>query len=103
MGYFAEINTLCRLPKDIDPIKLRVGDIYTNILPRERIIPLNIAILLIDANDFTFYGYGVVRSALIEKGKTKITFEILTLFNETERNLYTVKFCEAAKKTGEIK
>lgn len=101
MGYLVELNTLLRPPVDFDFYALSVGQIYTVTLEKERVFPLHIAILIID-KDWNFYGYAVAHSAEVENTKTEVTFEVLTLFSESEKRLYKEKFIEAAKKTGEV-
>jgi len=54
MGYYVEINTLARLPDNIDKTKLRIVQKITITRERERIVPLHIALLFID-NDWNFY------------------------------------------------
>lgn len=47
MGYFAEVNTLLRLPKDsLDASKLEVGKVYSVEKENERIFPVRCAVLL---------------------------------------------------------
>ena len=101
MGYFVELNTLLRPPVDFNFKQLVLGKKYIVILARERAFPLHIAILLID-KDWHFYGYAVAHSAVIENKKTKIEFEVITLFKPKEQKLYQQKFIEAGKITGEV-
>lgn len=101
MGYYVELNTLLRPPADFDFDSLKIGERHTVILERERAFPLHIAILLIDKN-WNFYGYAVAHSAVVADKKTKIEFEMLTLFTKEEQELYKNKFIEAAKLTGEV-
>lgn len=47
MGYFTELNTLLRLPKDsIDVSTFAIGKKYTVTKDNERMFPLHIAMLL---------------------------------------------------------
>lgn len=102
MGYLTELNTLLRFStKDIDPQTLKVGTSYTIMRPRERMFPLHIAVLLIDEN-WNFYGYAVVHESTIKEKTTALRFEVLTLFSPAEQKVYTSRFLEAARKTGEI-
>jgi hypothetical protein len=102
MGYMTEVNTLCKLePNTVKPEELEVGVEYIIEKKTERIFPLHIAVLLVGP-DWTFYGYCVVHSAELKERKTTLTFEILSLFSPEERKIYTSRFLEAAKKTGEI-
>ena len=101
MGYMIELNTLLALPKDFDITSLTVGKIFVVTKERERAFPLNIAVLLVDSN-WNFYGYCVVRTAALEKGKTTLEFEVLTKFSESEKEIYKLKFLEATAKTGEL-
>jgi len=101
MGYMIELNTLLRPPQDFDFNSLAVGKKYLITLDRERAFPLHIAICLID-KDWNFYGYCVTHSVLIQGKKTKIEFEMLTLFSPEEKKLYREKFIEAGKMTGEV-
>lgn len=102
MGAYIELNTLLRPPEGFDFTALSVGKKYSVILERERIFPLHIAVLLID-KDWNFYGYVVAHSANIIDKKTKIEFEVITLFSKDEQKLYQEKFIEAGKITGEVK
>jgi len=103
MGYFTELNTLLRLPKDVINIgQLKVGKRFTVTKVNERVFPLHIAILL-EGFDGTFYGYCVVHEATIKDHKTTLTFEILSLFSPEEQKIYHQRFFEAAEKTGELK
>lgn len=97
-----ELNTLFGLPKDFDVSSLEVGKRYTITRDRERAYPLHIAVLLI-TSDWDFLGYVVAHSMKNNDQKCEIEFEVLSLFNDKERDLYKEKFVEAAKKTGEIK
>jgi hypothetical protein len=101
MGYFTEINTLLKLPKDFSTQALKIGQTYTVTKEKERVFPLHIVLLLV-GDDWTFYGYCVVHSSAIQNNKTTLTFELLSLFTSDERELYKTKFLEAAKKTGEV-
>jgi hypothetical protein len=102
MGYLVELNTLIGLPEDFDPAVLAVGKRFTINKPRERAFPLHLAMLIVDGK-WNFYGYGVATQIIVIKDHTEIVFEVLTLFNEQEKNQYKLKFIEAAKKTGEVK
>ena len=102
MGYHVELNTLLRPPQGFVFATLSTGKKYTVTLERDRAFPLNIAILVIDA-DWNFYGYAVARKAKVADGRTEVEFEMLTLFSEAEKNIYKKKFIEAAKLTGEVK
>lgn len=102
MGYYVEVNTLVRLPEDIDISTLAVGQKITITRERERIVPLHIALLFID-KDWNFYGYCRVNSSEIKDQTTKIELEIISLFNPEERKIYKEKFVSAGKVTGEVK
>ncbi|MBI4065189.1 hypothetical protein HY409_02375 [Candidatus Gottesmanbacteria bacterium] len=103
MGYFTELNTLLRLPKDsLDTSTLTVGNTYTVVKENERMFPLHIAMLL-EGFDGTFFGYCVVHEAVIKEKRTTLTFEVLSLFTPGEQNIYFKRFFEAAAKTGELK
>jgi hypothetical protein len=101
MGYHVELNTLLRPPSNFDFTSLTLGKKYRVVLEKERAFPLHLAILLID-KDWNFYGYCVAHSAQVFDNKTKIEFEILTLFSSDEQKLYREKFIEAGKLTGEV-
>lgn len=96
-----ELNTLLRVPDDFDITSIKSGCEYSVELPRERTIPLHIALLFIH-KDWNFYGYAVAHSVTAQDRKTIVTFEVLTLFTPDERSLYKNKFVEAGKKTGEV-
>jgi len=102
MGYYVELNTLLRPPSDFDFSSLTLNKKYEVVLERERAFPLHIAILLID-QDWNFYGYAVAHKSTVADKKTVIEFELITQFDESERNLYRQKFIEAGKITGEVK
>lgn len=102
MGYSAELNTLLGLPREFDPGQLSVGVRYTITRPRERAFPLHIALLVVDS-EWKFYGYAVAHSIRVYDQKTDIEFEMLSLFTPQEQALYSEKFIDAAKKTGEIR
>lgn len=59
--------------------------------------------MLLEDFDGTFYGYCVVSEAVIKNRKTKLTFEVLSLFSPKEQKNYHDRFFEAAEKTGELK
>ncbi len=102
MGYFAEVNPLLRLPKNnLDPTKLEIGETYFTEKENERIFPLHCAILL-EGADGIFYGYCTAESITIKNKKSIIEFKVLSLFSPEERQIYTKRFIEAAKLTGEI-
>ena len=98
----AEINTLLRVTKGTTYKDYEVGKIYTVTALRERFFPLHIAILMIDEN-WQFFGYCVVHSSEIKNQQTVLNFEVLNLFSPEERDMYTKRFAEVAKKTGELK
>ena len=102
MGYYIEVNTLVRLPEEFDIATLAVGNKINITRERERIVPLHIALLLID-KDWNFYGYCRVNSAKTEEQKTIMEIEIVSLFDIEEQRLYKQKFIEAGKITGEVK
>ena len=102
MGYIAELNTLLRVAKGTTYKDYEVGKTYTITVPRERFFPLHIAILMIDEK-WEFFGYCVVHSSKIENQQTVLNFEVLSIFSREERDIYTKRFAEVAKKTGEIK
>ena len=102
MGYYVEVNTLVRLPNEFDILSLAVGKKITIERERERIVPLRIALLLID-KDWNFYGYCSINSVETKEQKTIMEVEIISLFNLEEQRLYKQKFVEAGKITGEVK
>ncbi|MBI2405354.1 hypothetical protein HYV22_04250 [Candidatus Gottesmanbacteria bacterium] len=102
MGYFAELNTLLKLPKgSVDISHLAVGKTFTVLKDKERIFPLRIAMLLAD-DDWNFLGYCVVHEAILKNKQTSLTFEVLSLFTPEQQSFYKQNFLEAAHKTGEI-
>ena len=102
MGYHIELNTLLGLPQDFDIKKLAVGKRYAITRERERVFPLHIAILMV-TGDWNFLGYAVAHSAETKDYKTKIEFEVISLFSSEEQKIYKGKFLAAAKMTGEVK
>lgn len=102
MGYYVEVNTLVRLPKEFDISSLMVGKKITIIRERERIVPLHIALLLID-KDWNFFGYCRVNSTETKEQKTVMEVEIVSLFDLEAQKLYKQKFSEVGKITGEVK
>lgn len=102
MGYYVEVNTLVRLPEEIVKVGLSVGQKAVITPERERLVPLHIALLMID-KDWNFLGYCRVNWAEIKDQKTKLEVEVLSLFNPEEQKIYKDKFSQAAKITGEIK
>lgn len=100
MGSFTEINTLVRFPSGVDVSTLKSGLIVNLNLERERVMPLRIALLYFHS-DWNFLGYCRVLSITQQEEITLLKVEILTVFNEEERNLYKSKFIEAGKFTGE--
>lgn len=102
MGYHTELNTLLGLPVDFDIKRLEVGKKYVIERDRERVFPLHIAILLV-THDWNFLGYAVAHSAETKDFKTRIEFEIISLFSLDEQKLYKKKFLAAAIITGEVK
>jgi hypothetical protein len=102
MGYLTELNTLLGLPKEFDILTLKIGNKYIITKDRERAFPLHIAILMV-TSDWNFLGYAVAHSAKNYDQKCDIEFDVISLFNPQEQNLYKSKFLEAAKLTGEVK
>jgi len=102
MGYITELNTLIGLPKDFQTNTLKIGETYTVVKERERTFPLHIAMLMVNS-EWNFYGYAVVNSLHSKDGKSTLEFTGLSLFNESEKNLYKEKFIHAAQITKEIK
>lgn len=96
------MNTLLRLPKgNLNPKTFEVSSVYTVEKDNERFFPLHCAILL-EGTDDIFYGYCVAESAELKGKKTTVTFRVLSLFSKEEREIYTNRFNEAAKLTGEM-
>lgn len=102
MGDYVEINTLVRLPNEFDIPSLKVGKKITIERERERIVPLHIALLLID-KDWNFHGYCRVNSIETKEQKTVMEVEMISLFNSEEQRLYKQNFVEAGEITGEVK
>lgn len=94
MGYYVEVNTLVRLSNDVDPTSLKVGQTLKMTSERERIVPLHIALLLIN-KDWNFYGYCRVNSVETKNQTTVMEVKILSLFSPEEQKLYKDKFVEA--------
>ena len=101
MGYYLEVNTLVRLPVETDFSALGIGQKLIIQRERERLVPLHIALLFID-KDWNFYGYCRVNWLEVKNKATKMEVEILSLFNENEKNIYKEKFIEAGKITEEV-
>lgn len=102
MGYYVEVNTLVKLPEDFDKSTLTIGQKIIIVRERERIVPLHIALLLIDT-DWNFYGYCRVNSTEVKNQTTKMEIEILSIFTLEEQKIYKSKFIEAGKITEEVK
>lgn len=102
MGYMVELNTLLGLPKGFDTGFLEIGKRYHIVKDRERAFPLHTAMLVVDS-EWNFYGYCVAHSSIAGDQKTKIEFEMLSLFTPEEQKIYKEKFVAAARITGEIK
>lgn len=95
-----EVNTIVRIPPDFDFSTLKQGLVITVTLPRERILPLRIALLYF-YSDWNFLGYCRVLSLTQSEESTQAIVEILTVFSEKEKTLYKTKFVEAGRFTGE--
>lgn len=102
MGYYVEVNTLVRLPENINGTTLVRGQRLNITRERERIVTLHIALLIID-KDWNFYGYCRVNSLETKNQTTVMEVEILSFFTPEEQKLYRNKFIEAGKITGEVK
>lgn len=102
MGYMTELNTLLGLPKDFDTNSLKIGEKYTILKDRERAFPLHIAILMV-TSDWNFFGYVIAHSMKNFDNKCEIEFEVISLFTEAEQKIYSERFLEAVKVTGEVK
>ncbi len=102
MGAMTEINSIIRFPGDFDFTTLKHGLIVDLELERERVLPLRIALLYFHT-DWNFLGYCRVLEITQKDGKTYMKVEVLTVFNDQEKNLYKSKFVEAGRFTGEAK
>lgn len=101
MGYMIELNTLVRLPEDFDRASLKIGSVYKITRPRERTFPLHIAMLLVDDN-LNFMGYCSVESVTLKDQESNITFKVISIFKEREREIYKRRFLEATGVTKEF-
>lgn len=96
MGYLLELNFLLRIPPDegLDLTTLEVGRQYEITKKGERLYPLNIAIEICDG-DYNYVGKVAVRTLTLGSGKTQLTFEVLKIFDEHEREVFTRNFIKA--------
>lgn len=101
MGSKIEVNSLVRLPDTINANELVEGQRVQFIRENERIIPLQIALLMIN-QDWNFYGYCRVVSLQTKQDQTQVEIEVLTLFNKDESKIYKDNFRKAGLLTGEI-
>lgn len=101
MGYMTELNTLVRLSKEFPLEKLKVKHSFRITRPRERTFPLHIAKLLVD-DEFNFIGYCSAESVTIEKHKTQIVFNLISMFTKEENEMYKKRFMEAVEVTKEF-
>lgn len=102
MGYITELNTLIGLPKDFDISQLEVSKKYTIIRDRERSFPLHIAMLMVTP-DWDILGYATVHSMKNYNKRCELEFEVISIFNDSDKKIYKARFLEAAKVTGEVK
>jgi hypothetical protein len=101
MGYHTELNTLLRFPAGYDLSGFQSGAKYSITRERERFFPLHLAILTV-TDRMEFLGYSVVNSLEIRDGNTVLNFEVLSVFTPEEQAIYTKRYMEAGKMTGEL-
>ena len=102
MGYRVEINTMLRLGKsDVKPEDFQIGKQYTIFKSNIRIYPTDMAILLL-SEAWMVLGYCAIRKTVVSGKDMEITFEILSLFNPDEQEVYTTRLKEALTITHEL-
>ncbi|TKJ17150.1 hypothetical protein CEE44_01280 [Candidatus Woesearchaeota archaeon B3_Woes] len=83
LDYVLKIREGQGLPKDP-----QLGVVYEFTKTIERIYPLRIPILLVD-DDLNAYGKCVILQTNVGKGNTTGLYEIVSLFDEEERKIFT--------------
>ena len=86
MGYATEINSCLKIP--LDETKLKVGQRYNFEKKGERIYSLRIPMDLIN-DKWEVIGKVIIREVTIGEGKTKGTYEVLKIYDEQERKIFT--------------
>lgn len=85
-----KLNALLSLPENFSE-ELTVGNTYSIQKEDFRIMPFNIPMEL-STHDHKYLGKVKVKELLINENGTKITFEVLKLFSETESQVFTDNF-----------
>jgi hypothetical protein len=86
-----KLNGLLSLPSNFDLTQLSVGKEFTIEKSGMRIMPFYNPMELSTA-DHIYLGKIIIKELRIIKDKTFITFEILKLFNEQEKETFTNNF-----------
>ena len=88
MSYSLEFVTLLKLPITLGESELYLGDKLHIIKPGECLYPLNSPIEFCDEND-KYLGKIVITKLTLEKEKTVLYGEIVTIFSEEESLMYS--------------
>ncbi len=92
MGYQLELNSLLVLPDgSFNPDELKVGEQCSLSKEGERLYPLNIPVEFCDSS-YKYIGKCKIIKLTLEKGKTRLEFEVLKLFTPDEAEVFTKNF-----------
>ncbi len=90
MGYVIEINTILKLPQNFNLKKIKKGGTYRIAKNGEHFIPLKV-IEFCDFN-YKYIGKAQILSLTLQKDKTTIDFKVLTIFSDTESEVFSKAF-----------
>jgi hypothetical protein len=94
MGYVLKFNFLLRLKESFELSQLQENAMFTYEANGERLFPLNIPIEICDYNA-RFIGKVAVRRLTLEKGKTILRCQMITVFTAEQAKVYTEAFIAA--------
>lgn len=96
MGYIAEFNWYI-VDKQNNLKEITEGQELTITKSGERIYPLNLPLLLLDA-DWNVYGYAAVQSAERSSNQTIVRYKVLKILSNQEKEVFTRVIKEIHKK-----
>ncbi len=100
MGQKIELNTMLRLQKSEEPAEgFVVGNKYLSVKNNVRLYPTDLAILLLQ-EDWNAVGYCAIRKVILEGSNMELSFEILSLFTNEEKEVITRTMLEGLKQGG---
>lgn len=93
MGYIIEINTILKLPENFNIKKIKKGSTLHVVKNGEHFLPINKPLEFCDFN-YRYLGKVEITSLTLQKDKTILDVKVLTVFTDTESEVFSKAFIE---------